>query len=515
MKKIIIDGGNLTPEDVRAIAYEKAPVALSEKAGANIQKARAVIEKAVREHRTIYGVNTGFGKLSDVHISDDKILDLQINLLRSHSAGVGNPIPEEWVRAIMGIKINSLARGFSGVRLKLVQLLADMLNRGVHPVVPEKGSVGASGDLVPLAHLSIVLIGQGEAVFNGKRLPGAKALSEAGLEPIRLQAKEGISLINGTQFMAGLGALALLRAENLAQNADIIGAMSAEAMLGSDVPFDPRIQEVRGLQGQKISAANLAAFMKGSEIRESHRGCSRVQDAYSLRCMPQVHGAAREALAYGRHIISTEINAVTDNPLVFPESGDVLSGGNFHGEAIAMALDMLAIAAAELANISERRIASLMDSNMSELPPFIAYVPGLHSGFMIAQVTAAALVSENKVLAYPSSVDSVPTSANQEDHVSMGSIAARNALSIVENTENVLAIEALCAAQGIDLRRPLQPGRGTMAAFHTLRKNIPRLQEDRPLAPEIGRAAEMIRAGEFTKAVQSFMNNSQSIKIGV
>ncbi len=502
METLFIKGGELTPEEVWQVAFENRPVALSSEAEANVRRASAVIEKAIAEKRTIYGVNTGFGKLSDVHISDDKIVDLQINLLKSHSAGVGNPIPEEWVRAILVIKINSLAKGYSGVRLELLRLLLDMLNAGVHPVVPEKGSVGASGDLAPLAHLSSVLIGDGEAFYRGKRYSGAEALAKAGLHPIRLEAKEGISLINGTQFMAALGTLALLRAENLARHADLIGAMSAEALLGSDIPFDPRIQEIRGYEGQQKAARNLAAFMKGSEIRESHRGCSRVQDAYSLRCMPQVHGAAREALQYVRRMIETEINAVTDNPLVFPENGDVLSGGNFHGEPIAMALDMLGIAVAELGNISERRIASLMDGNTSELPPFLAHIPGLHSGFMIAQVTAAALVSENKGLAHPASVDSVPTSANQEDHVSMGPYAARKALQIIENTENILGIEAICAAQGIELRQPLKPGIGTRLAFQVLRGEIPRLQEDRPPAPDIKRAAELIASEEMIHFVE-------------
>ncbi len=502
MKKLIIEGGNLSPEEVWQVAFENRPVALSEKAVANIQRARDVIEKAIAEKRTIYGVNTGFGKLSDVHISEDKIVDLQINLLKSHSAGVGNPIPEEWVRAILVIKINSLARGFSGVRVELVQLLVEMLNRGVHPVVPEKGSVGASGDLAPLAHLSIVVIGGGEALFEGKRLSGREALEKAGLKPIQLQAKEGISLINGTQFMTALGTIALLRAENLARHADLIGAMSAEALLGSDIPFDPRIQDVRGYEGQKKAARNLAAFMKGSEIRESHRGCSRVQDAYSLRCMPQVHGGVREALNYVRHIVETEINAVTDNPLVFPENGDVLSGGNFHGEPIALALDTLGMAVAELGNISERRIASLMDANMSELPPFLAHVPGLHSGFMIAQVAAAALVSENKGLAHPSSVDSVPTSANQEDHVSMGPYAARKALQVIENTEYILGIEAIAAAQGIEFRQPLKPGLGTGLGFQAIRKEIPRLSEDRPLAPDMEKAAKLIASGQMIQFVE-------------
>ncbi len=502
MKKLVIEGGRLTPEEVWQVAFEDRPVGLSEKAVAAIQRARDVIEKAIAEKRTIYGVNTGFGKLSDVHISDDKIVDLQINLLKSHSAGVGNPIPEAWVRAIMVIKINSLARGYSGVRVELVQLLVDMLNRGVHPVVPEKGSVGASGDLAPLAHLAIVLIGGGDALYRGERLPGLQALKKAGLAPLQLQAKEGISLINGTQFMAALGTIALLRAENLARHADLIGAMSAEALLGSDIPFDPRIQNVRGYRGQKQAAQNLAAFMKGSEIRESHRGCSRVQDAYSLRCMPQVHGGVREALAYVRRVMETEINAVTDNPLVFPENGDVLSGGNFHGEPIALALDTLGMAVAELGTISERRVASLMDANMSELPPFLAHIPGLHSGFMIAQVAAAALASENKGLAHPASVDSVPTSANQEDHVSMGPYAARKALQIIENTEQILGVEALCAAQGIELRQPLKPGAGTRLGFEALRKEIPRLQEDRPLAPDMEKAAELIASGKMIQFVK-------------
>jgi histidine ammonia-lyase len=497
-----LDGKNLNLDELWRIAVESEPVEVSPQALERVEAARKIVEKAVQEGRIVYGVTTGFGKLSDVQISPEKASQLQVNLLRSHACGTGPEAPLSVVRAIMALKVNNLLRGHSGVRVQVIKLLVEMLNRGIHPVIPAKGSVGASGDLAPLAHMSLVLIGEGEAVVNGERLPGRKAMEKAGLAPLQLAEKEGLSLINGTQYMTAVGALGVYRAERLAKIADIIAAMTTDGLKGTPVAFDPRIQEVRGQEGQKKVARNLVALLEHSEIRRSHMECKKVQDAYSIRCTPQVHGAVRDAVGFVRTIFERELNAVTDNPLIFPDEGEILSGGNFHGEPVALALDFLAIAMAELGNISERRIAMLMDSNFSELPDFLTPRPGLNSGFMIAQVTAAALASENKGLAHPASVDSIPTSANKEDFVSMGPNAANKLWQVLENLERILAIEALAAAQALDLRAPLQSGKGVNLALTALRNKVPFLDHDRFLAPEIEKAAELIRSFELLKSVE-------------
>ncbi len=502
MTPVVLDGSNLTIENVYQVAYENVSVQLAEAAIDRMRSSRRVIEKAIVEDRIIYGVNTGFGKLSDVHISPEKVADLQLNLLRSHAAGVGKPLPEAFVRAIMVTKANTLAKGYSGIRPEVVELLVDLLNHAIHPVIPEKGSVGACGDLAPLAHLSLVLVGEGEAFFAGERVPGAQALRRASLVPETLQAKEGLSLINGTQYMAGLGALAVKQAEELLKLADIAAAMNLEALMGTPTAFDSRIQAARGQLGQIASAENLRALMAGSQIREAHRYCPRVQDPYSLRCTPQVHGASRDAVKFVRSVIEQEINAATDNPLVFTETEDVLSGGNFHGQPVALALDVLAIALAEVGNIAECRVALSMDGAQSGLPYFLAQDPGLNSGFMIAQVTAASLVAENKILCHPASVDSLPTSAGKEDHVSMGALAVQKLWKVIENTEQILAIEFLCGAQGLDFRKPLKPGSGVGKAYDMIRATIPPLQQDRSLTPDIADMIQLMRSAQFLEEVE-------------
>jgi histidine ammonia-lyase len=465
-------------------------------------RSRRLVEEVLASREVVYGINTGFGKLCQVVIPSGQIQRLQRNLVVSHAAGVGRPLPVEAVRAMMLLRANVLAKGCSGVRPQVVQHLVTMLNEGVHPVVPEQGSVGASGDLAPLAHVALTLLGVGRVELRGRRMSAARALKRIGLSPLKLEAKEGLALTNGTQAMTALGALALLRAERLARTADISGALSLEALLGTPAAFHQRLQQARPHRGQRRSARNLSLLVRGSRIVASHRGCPKVQDMYSLRCMPQVHGAARDAFHYVRRTLEVEANSATDNPLVFPQERLVLSGGNFHGQPAAMALDFLGMGLCTLASISERRIASLMDSGISQLPAFLTPRGGLNSGYMMAQVTAASLVSESKNLASPASVDSIPTSANQEDHVSMGMTAARQAAAILENAEQVLAIELLCAAQGIDFRAPLQPGRGTMAAHRLLRKHIPRLDRDRIMAPDLKQAVALVRGGKVLKAVE-------------
>ncbi len=428
---------------------------------------------------------------------------LQRNLVRSHACGVGPLLPTPVVRAMIALRAQTIALGCSGARPEIVDLLVAMLERGVHPCIPAQGSVGASGDLAPLAHLALVLIGEGEAEHGGETMPGAEALAKAELSPLRLEAKEGLALINGTQLILAVGALAVVQGEALCRHADLIGAMSLEALQGSRRPFDPRIASVRPHPGQAKSAANLRAILTDSEIMESHRDCKKVQDPYSLRCMPQVHGATRDALAWARQVLEREIVAATDNPLVFADEGDIISGGNFHGQPLAIALDTAAIGIAELANVAERRIEQLVNPAMSSgLPPFLAPRSGLDSGFMMAQVTAAALVSENKVLCHPSSVDSIPSSAGKEDHVSMGSISARKCAQIAEHVRTVLAIEALVAGQGIDLRAPLTPGVGVRAAHARLREQIPTLTEDRPLYRDIEAVAALVGSGALVAAAE-------------
>lgn len=488
---ILIDGNTLSLEDVRAVALG-AEVGLAEGVLDRVVASRRVVEEICDAGRTVYGITTGFGKLSDVAIKHDDICTLQVNLVRSHSCGVGAPLGEPETRALMLLRANVLAKGYSGVRPIVIETLVRMLNARVHPVVPSKGSVGASGDLAPLAHLALAAIGEGEVFHEGGRVPAAAALGRAGIEPLGLLAKEGLALLNGTQAITAVGGLALLEAEALARAADVAGAMSLEALRGTPAAFDPRIHAARAHDGQIAVAARLRDLLADSEVRESHRDCGRVQDAYCLRCMPQVHGAVRDALSHARRVFSTELNSATDNPLVFPETGEVISGGNFHGEPLALALDYAAMAVAELASISERRIERLVNPDLSGLPAFLIRDAGTNSGMMIAQVTAVALVAENKVLAHPASVDNLPTSANKEDHVSMGMTSALKFAQIVENVRMVLAIEALCAAQALDFLAPLRPGRGVAAAHAKVRAVVPFLEQDTVLSNLFQRVAEIV-----------------------
>lgn len=493
MRKILIDGDSLTLEDVQDIATRKAEVAISKKAGGKIKKCRRFVEKLIQSEKTVYGINTGFGKLCRERIGKKDIERLQRNLILSHALSVGPVFSEEEVRAIMLLRANVLAKGYSGVRLELIQTLVDMINKGVHPLIPEKGSVGASGDLAPLAFIGLVMIGEGWAFYKDRLLKGQNAIRRAKIKPLKLSAKEGLALINGTQVMTAIGVLTLLKAQRLAELADMAGALSAEASLCTPVAFDEKIQNVRRFKGQEKSAKNLRELMRNSQIREFHKACPKVQDPYSFRCIPQVHGAIRDVLEYVRKVLEIEINSATDNPLIFPEEKEVISGGNFHGEPIAFALDFLGIAVSELANISERRIAALCNPNISGLPAFIVQNPGINSGFMMAQIASAALVSENKVLSHPASVDSIPTSINQEDHVSMGTISARKAREIVNNTEDVLAIEFLAASQGIDFRAPLLPGIGTRKIYRKIRQKVKELKEDRVMVGDIIKVKELMR----------------------
>ena len=495
MKTISIDGDNLTLEQVEQVAFGKASVRIDPKAISKINKCRKYVEKIVDTGKTVYGINTGFGKLCLERINKKDIEKLQENLVLSHALSVGPVFSEEEVRAIMLLRANVLAKGYSGVRLELIQTLLDMINKGVHPMIPEKGSVGASGDLAPLAFIALVLMGKGWVFYKGRLMDGRRALKNVGITPLKFSAKEGIALINGTCVMTALGVLSLLKAERLAQLADMAGALGLEAALCTPVAFDENIQKVRRYKGQKETARNLINLTRQSQIREFHKACPKVQDPYSFRCIPQVHGAVRDALSYVRSILNIEINSATDNPLIFPDEDKVISGGNFHGEPVALALDFLGIACSELASISERRIAALINPEISDLPAFLTKEPGLNSGFMIAQIVAASLVSENKVLSHPASVDSIPTSNNQEDHVSMGTIAARKAREIVNNTEEVLAIEFLAASQGIDFRLPLKPGIGTGKIYREIRKMIPPVTKDRLLVGDLVKMKELMRTG--------------------
>ena len=500
---IVLDGRHLGLDDLRAVARGGVPVSLSAEARTRIDAAHAVVRRILEGDEQVYGVNTGFGHLKDIRIPHDRLEALQLNLIRSHAAGVGAALDAESTRALMLLRAHVLARGHSGVRPAVVASLLDHLNADLLPVVPEQGSVGASGDLAPLSHLALLLVGEGEATLRGERLPAREAQYRAGLAPLRLGPKEGLSLVNGTQMIVAVGALALLEAKDLATLADLCGAASLEALLGSHHAFEARLHALRPHPGQIASAANLRTILADSPLERSHAGCGRVQDAYSLRCMPQVHGAAREVIRFTEGVLATEIDAVTDNPIVFPEQGDLLSGGNFHGEAPALALDALAIAAAEIASISERRLERLMNPVHSGLPPFLTPDPGVNSGLMMAQVTAAALVSENKILAHPASVDSIPTEAGQEDHVSMGPIAARKARQVVRHARQVLAIEMLCACQALDLRAPLTPGRGVAAAHAAVRAAVPFMREDRFLAPDLAAVDRLLADGSLRAAVEA------------
>ncbi len=501
MNPLLINGNDLTLEHLRLVVYERFPVALAPAAREGVNAARAVVDKLVSEDRLAYAITTGVGKLSDVRIDPAQNRQLQVNLIRSHSVGVGEPLSQEETRAMMLLRANSLAKGFSGVRADVIDLLCELLNRGVHPVVPSQGSVGASGDLAPLAHLALTLIGEGEAVFEDSRVSSAEALKRAGSKPLTLEAKEAISLINGTQAMLAVGTLALLAAQNMAETADVLSAMSLDALRGTVVAFDERIHAARPHAGQIKVAANLRRLLAGSEIRASHKDCGRVQDAYSLRCVPQVHGAVRDTLEFCRKTFEIEMNSAVDNPLVFvngPAEGDILSGGNFHGEPLAFALDYLAIALTALAGISERRIERLVNPALNEgLPPFLAADAGLNSGFMMPQVTAAALVSENKGLAHPASVDSITTSGNKEDYVSMGMGAAIKLKKVVTNTSYVLGIEACAAAQALDFLAPLTTSKVLLKAHAAIRQISPEIKQDRVLAGEFAKLAELVRSGSL------------------
>lgn len=497
-----------TLDDLDAVARGHAKLVLNADARSRVVAAHAYVHSLATsgdDAPNVYGVNTGFGALAETRIAAGDLAALQRNLIRSHSFGVGPALDDVAVRAMIALRAQTLALGHSGVRVELIEALVRMLERGIVPRIPAKGSVGASGDLAPLAHLASVLIGEGEAKVGGELMSGAEALAKVGLEPVVLEAKEGLALINGTQMMVAVGGIAAVEAEALARLADVIGAMSLEALKGSGRPFDERIERSRPHPGQAQSAANLRALLASSEIMVSHADCDKVQDPYSLRCMPQVHGATRDALRWVRKTLEREIVAATDNPLVFVDgrgNGEVLSGGNFHGQPVAIALDTATIATAELANIAERRIEQLVNPALSSgLPPFLAPRTGLDSGFMMAQVTAAALVSENKVLAHPSSVDSIPSSAGKEDHVSMGSISSRKLARVVEHVRHVLAIEAVVAAQGLDLRLPLKPGRGVEAAHRAMREVITTLTEDRALYRDIERATDYLKSGDFERKV--------------
>ncbi len=494
-----LDGQKLSLAQVADVARGAEQVGLAEAARARIERARLTVEKIIEEGRIVYGVNTGFGKLSDVHIAPSELRQLQLNLVRSHACGVGPALSEGETRAMLLLRANVLALGYSGARTSVVEMLLEMLARGVHPVIPEKGSVGASGDLAPLAHLALTVIGEGEAVYRGERMASMDALRAAGLKPLQLEAKEGLALLNGTQAMCAVGGLALHRALKLSELADVAGAMTLEALKGTPAAFDERIHLARPHPGQLAVAAHLRELLQESEIRNSHlENDPRVQDAYSLRCMPQVHGAVRSALAHAREIIETETGSATDNPLVFSDGEEVLSGGNFHGAPVALALDYAALALTDLASISERRIERLVNPDMSEgLPAFLTAHPGMSSGFMIAQVTAVALLNEMKVLAHPASIDNLPTSGGKEDHVSMGMTAATKLRTIVDNAEHVISIELLAAAEGLEYRAPLVPGRGVRRAYEQLRARVPRLEQDRALSPDIQRIAEAIRRDEF------------------
>jgi histidine ammonia-lyase len=500
-----LNGQALTLEQIAAVAIGDEHVAISLSARPRIDASRELIEQIVARDAVVYGVNTGFGKLSDVRVPQDELKQLQLNLVRSHACGIGEPLSEPEVRAMMLLRANVLTLGFSGIRSDVIELLCEMLNRRMHPVVPEKGSVGASGDLAPLAHLALSVIGEGEAFFKNERMATAEALRRAKLRPVELEAKEGLALLNGTQAMHAVGGLALLRAQRLARVADVSGAMSLEALKGTPVAFDPRLQEARPHPGQKATAEHLLSLMEGSEIRESHLNDDpRVQDAYSLRCMPQVHGAVRGALTHCEEVLLIESASATDNPLVFADSGEVISGGNFHGAPLAFAFDYAAIAITDLMSISERRADRLVNPDKSEgLPAFLAQRPGVESGFMIAHVAAASLVNEARVLAHPASIDNITTSGGKEDHVSMGMTSALKLRSIVDLAENVLAIELLAAAQGLEYRRPLKAGRGVERTFAAVRKVATPLTQDRALSGDIARVAEAIRRGDFDSAANN------------
>src|SRR5438270_323301 len=511
MKALHINGNDLTLDNVGEVAVSRRTVILDPSARTAVDAARAVVDTLVANDRVSYAITTGVGKLSDVRIAGEQIRELQVNLVRSHAVGMGEPLSPAETRAMMVLRANSLSKGFSGVRAAVIDKICELLNRGVTPMVPSQGSVGASGDLAPLAHLALSLIGEGECVDEkGQRIASAEALRRAQIKPLVLEAKEAVSLINGTQGMLAVGVLPLLAAETLVNSADVIGALTLDALRGTDVAFDERIHKVRPHNGQLTTAANLRKMLEGSQLRESHRDCDRVQDAYSLRCIPQVHGAVRDTLTHCREVMEIEVNSAVDNPLVFVKNpkqadgeGDVLSGGNFHGEPLAFVLDFLGIALTALAGISERRIERLVNPALNEgLPPFLAPGAGLNSGFMMPQVTAAALASENKVLAHPASVDSITTSGNKEDYVSMGMTASVKLKRVVENTRNVLTIEAIAAAQALDFVAPLKTGKRGQKAYEAVRAVCAAMEHDRVMYPDVERVARLIESGHLAQVLR-------------
>jgi histidine ammonia-lyase len=506
-----INGKDLTLEAVREVAIGRRPVLLDPDAREAVDRARAVVDTLVAENRVSYAITTGVGKLADVRIAGDQIRELQLNLVRSHAGGIGEPLSAAETRAMMLLRANSLSKGHSGVRGAVIDTICEMLNRGVTPMVPSQGSVGASGDLAPLAHLALALIGEGECLDDGnQRIPAADAMRRAQIKPLVLEAKEAVSLINGTQAMLAVGILALLAAEILADTADVIGALSLDALRGTDVAFDERIHQARPHPGQLQTAANLRKMLDGSQLRESHLDCDRVQDAYSLRCMPQVHGAVRDTLTHCREVMEIEVNSAVDNPLVFLKNGlkkdgeaDVISGGNFHGQPLAFVLDFMGIALSALAGISERRLERMVNPALSEgLPPFLAAGAGLNSGFMMAQVGAASLVSENKVLAHPASVDSITTSGNKEDYVSMGMTAGLKLKRIVENSRNAMAIEAMAAAQALDFLAPLKTSKRGQMAVAAIRSVCATMDKDRVMYQDFARIADLIASGRVAQALR-------------
>src|SRR5213082_348991 len=498
-EQLLIDGDTLSVDEAYAVAVERLRVGLAPAARERMLRTRRVVEDIVKRNDIVYGVTTGFGKLSDVAIPPDKLAELQVNLVRSHASGVGDRLPEQEVRALMLLRANVIAKGYSGARPELVDLLLQLLNADVYPPIPEQGSVGASGDLAPLAHLGLALIGEGTLIKGERETDAATLLTEIGARPVTLAPKEGITLINGTQTHTGIALIALVQARALWRTAHVAGAMSLEALMGTPVAFDQRIHDARGQKGQSRSAALLRDLLAGSEIREAHRhGDPRVQDPYALRCMPQVHGPVLDALDWIDDAISRELNAATDNPLVF-ENGETLSGGNFHGLTVAMALDFLAIVLTHMATMAERRIDRLVHPDLNQgLPPFLSPNPGLNSGFMMAQVTAAALASECKVLSHPASVDTIPTDGSKEDVVPMAMGAAWKLRRVVDNVRTVLAIELMCAAQGVDFRAPLKPGRGVARAHGVVRSLVKPLERDRAFGGDIARLSTAIADGQFT-----------------
>ncbi|MDQ3265698.1 MAG: histidine ammonia-lyase [Myxococcota bacterium] len=501
--RVLIDGDTLRLEEILQVSRDEAVVELAPAAAEKVRASRAMVDRVAQGDKAVYGINTGFGTLAEVRIEKKDLRELQRNLILSHAAGVSSPLPIPEARALLLLRCNVLAKGYSGVREETLALGIELLNRGITPVVPERGSVGASGDLAPLAHLALVLIGEGEAFYQGRRMKSREALSQAGLAPVVLEAKEGLGLINGTQAMCAVGVTALLRAELLADMADVAGAMTLEGLLGSHKPFMSRIHEVRPQVGQLEVAAHLRRILQGSELVETHANCAKVQDPYSLRCMPQVHGAARDGMRFCRSVLQIEVNSATDNPLVFVDTDEVVSGGNFHGQPVSLALDILAMTLTQLASISERRVEQLVNPSLSGLPAFLAKNSGLNSGFMIAQVTSAALVAESRILCHPASVDSIPSSAGREDHVSMGMTAALKARQVSDHVLSCLAIEMLVAAQALDLRMPTQAGRGAMAAYNLIREHVPTMERDRELHVDIEKVARLIDSGEIRRRVAS------------